>query len=128
MKKIISILMAVLMIFSVMSISVSAENAAETVVVTVDGIDFIFDANTTEEFRSKFIEDYFNPGGDGAAAYGLTCTLLGHKLETSTVETITHKVRTTAPRCLEETHLVETCTRCDYVTRTTINSEYISCC
>lgn len=129
MKKITSLLMAVLMAFSVMSIPASAENVAETtVVVTVNGIDFIFDSATSEEFRSKFIEDYFNHDNDGAAVYGLTCTLFGHDFESSVVTTVTHNARTSDPKCLQETYSVETCTRCDYSAKTLVESRYISCC
>ncbi|MBQ2841697.1 MAG: hypothetical protein IJE72_01520 [Clostridia bacterium] len=128
MKKITAIIMTMVLLFSAMSISVYAESSDMHITVTVNGVDFIFDASTSEEFRSKFIENYFNPDDDGAAAYGLTCTLFGHKLESAVITTITHKVRTSAPRCLRETYDTEACTRCDYTSSTLISSEYISCC
>ncbi|MBQ8015862.1 MAG: hypothetical protein IJ264_06740, partial [Clostridia bacterium] len=71
---------------------------------------------------------YFNPENDGVTSYGLTCTLFGHKLESSVITTITHKAKATDPRCLEETYDTEACTRCDYANATLICSEYISCC
>ncbi|MBQ8763971.1 MAG: hypothetical protein IJZ07_07690 [Clostridia bacterium] len=129
MKKIIALIMAVVSVFSVMTISAYAQNIEEeTVTVTVENTDFIFNSNTTEEFRSKFIASYLNPVDDGAETYGLTCTLFGHKLESSIVTSVTHKVRTIAPRCLQEKYNVETCTRCDYTNKTLISSTYISCC
>lgn len=128
MKKIIALMLVVISVFSVMSISVYAEDTANnSVTVTVNETTFIFDADTSEDFRNKAISNYFNPENDGAT-YGLTCTLLGHKLESSVMTTITHKVRATDPRCLRETYNVEVCTRCDYTNPILIGSSYISCC
>lgn len=126
MKKIIALIMVIATIFSVMSISAYAEDAG-TVTVTVDGVDFVFEADTSEEFRNEFIADYFG-NDDSAAVYGLTCTLFGHDIETSIVTTVTHKERATAPRCFEKTYEVENCTRCDYSNSVLIYSRYISCC
>lgn len=129
MKKIIALIMVVVSIFSVMSITSYAEETTEnTITVTVNEIEFIFEANTSEEFRNKAIAHHLNHGDDGAAAYGLTCTLFGHKLESSVITTITHKVSATAPRCLRETYDTEACSRCDYTSSTLISSVYISCC
>lgn len=129
MKKIIAIIMVVVSLFSVMSISVYAEDANKnTITVTVNETVFIFDTNTSEEFRSKAIARYFNHNGEGTSTYGLTCTLFGHKLESSVVTTITHKARATAPRCLQETYEMEVCSRCDYTNPILIGSTYISCC
>lgn len=129
MKKIIALIMVVASLFSVISISAYAEETTETAVtVAVNDVEFIFDANTSEEFRTKAIAHYFNHDDDSATTYGLTCTLFGHKLESSVITTITHKVRTTSPKCLEETYDTEACTRCDYANATLIGSEYIVCC
>ena len=128
MKKIIALIMSVMLVFSVMSVSVYAEDTADNVVVSVNGVDFIFDTDTSEDFRNKFIADYFNPGEDGAEAYGLTCTLLGHNIENSVSTVITHKVSSTSPRCLKEIYSVDPCTRCNYSDATLISSSYIVCC
>lgn len=129
MKRVIALILVIVSLFSVMSISVYADDATEnTVTVTVNEIEFIFDANTSEETRNKFIEYYINPVDDDAETYGLTCTLFGHDLESTVVKTITHKAKATNPRCLEEKHSLEACTRCDYTTRSLISSTYISCC
>ena len=128
MKKIIALILVVVSLFSVMSISAHAENTAEnTVTVTVNETVFVFGADTTEDFRNKFITHYFECD-DEATTYGLTCTLLGHKTESSVVNAITHNVRATSPRCLRETYNVETCSRCDYVKSTLLSSVYIVCC
>ncbi len=129
MKKIIALILVVVSIFSIMSISAYADDSTEnTVTVTVNEIEFIFDTDTTEDFRNKAIAHFFNHNDDGAASYGLTCTLFGHKLQSSVITTVTHKVDSTDPRCLQETYNVETCSRCDYTNSTLLDSTYISCC
>lgn len=129
MKKTIAFIMAVVSVFSVMTFSAFANDTAEeTVIVTAGDTAFIFCSETSDEFRSKFIAEYLNPVDDGLETYGLTCTLLGHKLESSVVTVVTHKKRATDPRCLQERFNVEACSRCDYTNKTLINSFYISCC
>lgn len=129
MKKIIAFIMAVASVFSVVTFSAFANDTAEeTVAVTAGDTAFIFDLETSDEFRSKFIADYINPVDDSAETYGLTCTLLGHKLESSLVTVVTHKKSATAPRCLQEKFNAEACSRCDYTNKTLISSTYISCC
>lgn len=131
MKKIVALILAVVCTFSAMTVSAFAvaEETAETVVVTVGDTQFIFDKNTTEEFRNSFIEDYTNPGSDdGAATYGLMCTLFGHKYESTVITTITHKARATNPRCLRNTYNREVCSRCDHTQDTLLESIYITCC
>ncbi len=129
MKKIIALIMVVVSLFSVMSISAYAEEVDETTVtVTVNEIEFIFDANTSEEYRNKIIAHYFDENDEDVAKYGLMCTLFGHKLESSVITTITHKAKATAPRCLRETYDTEACTRCDYTYADLISASYIDCC
>lgn len=129
MKRIIALIMAVVSLFCVMSVSAGAQGVDEgTVTVTVNETEFIFDADTTEDFREKFIADYFNCEDDDATTYGLICTLFGHKIETTTVAAVTHKVLSTSPRCLREIYDVDNCTRCDYTNSTLKTSSYIVCC
>ena len=91
---------------------------------------YIENENISEEAREKIIAFYTNGGEEkeGIATYGLTCTLLGHKIESSTVTTITHKVRSTSPRCLKKIYDYESCTRCDYESSVLASQIYISCC
>ncbi len=128
MKKIIALIMAFVSLFSVMSISVYAEGAEETVTVIVNDVEFAFAASTSKEFRNRAIAHYFDHEDDGAAAYGLMCTLFGHKIESSITSAITHKVNATDPRCRRQRFNTEVCTRCDYTNSTMIDSSYISCC
>ena len=125
-KKILSLILA----FSMFAcIFIMPANAAEA--EAEEHIEIIIEnENISEETKEKIIAFYTNGGEEkeGASTYGLTCTLLGHKLETSTVAKITHKVRTSSPRCLKKTYNYEACTRCDYENSTLITSTYIVCC
>lgn len=128
MKRTIALIMVVVSLFSVMSIPVYAEETTEnTITVTVNDVEFVFDLNTSEEFRNKAIAHYFNHDND-TTTYGLTCTLFGHKLENSITTATTHKVNATSPRCYRETYNTEVCTRCDYTNSTLIDASYIVCC
>lgn len=60
--------------------------------------------------------------------YGFTCTILGHKTQTTSTSVIEHKVRATNPRCLESFYKVTSCSRCDYVDIEFLTDVYISCC
>lgn len=129
MKKLLAIILAIASVFSVMTFTASAEEAAEDTVVIVRGdVEYIFDASTSEDLRESFIADCENEHEDDVEACSILCTLLGHEIERSTVATITHKARTTAPRCLQKIYTVESCTRCDYSSKTLKSSVYISCC
>lgn len=91
---------------------------------------YIENPNISKETEAKIIAFYSNGGEEkeGVATYGLTCTLFGHKLESSAVTTITHKVRSSSPRCLKKIYNYESCTRCDYENSTLASQVYITCC
>lgn len=131
MKKFLALILALASVFSIATFSTSAETADENNIVIIKGdVEYVFEADTSEEFINSFIYSCENEHEDceEAATYGLMCTLFGHKLESSTVQTITHNARTSAPRCLRKTYTVEICSRCDYSTKTLISSTYIYCC
>ncbi len=128
-KKIISIIMAAILLVCSTSMLASAEgNISDEEITVVDDITFIFEANTPEYIKEKFISDFTNEDDNSASPCGLTCTLFGHKITSSTVTTITHKVKSTAPRCLKETFKYEVCSRCDYTSRTKTGQAYVYCC
>lgn len=129
MKKLIALIMVMVSLFCVMFVSAGAEGVSEdTVTIVVNETEFIFAADTTEEFREKAIAHYFDGEDDSVATYGLMCTLFGHKITSSVVAAVTHKVSATSPRCLQERYNVETCSRCDYTNSTKIDAKYIVCC
>lgn len=122
-------LFAILLVITLLACTfVLPTSAKET---TNNDVEIIIVDEVSEETKAK-IERCFATGEpvtvNGTSTYGLTCTLLGHKTESSIVCTITHKVRTTSPRCVERTYSYEACTRCDYETSTLISTEYIVCC
>lgn len=125
-KKVFSLILAITTLLCAVVIPANAAEAD-----THEHIEVIIEnQDVSEETKEKIIAFYTNGGeeSEGIATYGLTCTLFGHKLETSTVKTVTHKARSTAPRCLQKTYHYESCTRCDYESSTLTNQTYISCC
>lgn len=125
-KKVLSLILAISMLACMFIIPV---NATETEID--EHIEIIIEnENISVETKEKAIAFYTNGGEEtvGIATYGLTCTLLGHKLETTRVAKITHKVRTSSPRCLKKTYDYSTCTRCDYEESILVGNEYIVCC
>lgn len=125
-KKLLSIILAIAILSCLF---IMPANAAETDAHEHFEI-IIVNEDISEETKEKIITFYSNGGEEkeSVATYGLTCTLLGHKTESSTVYKINHEVRTTAPRCLKKTYNYITCTRCDYEESVLISSKYIACC
>ena len=125
-KKILSLILVAIILSCIF---IMPANAVET--ETHEHIEIVIvNEDISEETKEKIIAFYTNGGEEqeGSATYGLTCTLLGHKTESSTVYKINHEVRTTAPRCLKKTYNYITCTRCDYEESVLISSAYIACC
>ena len=125
-KKMLAIILAIAM---TACIFIMPANAAEA--ETHEHIEIIIEnEDISEETREKIMAHFTNGGEecDGTATYGLTCTLLGHKLESTRVYKITHEARSTAPRCLKKSYDYSTCTRCDYEENVLVGNEYIFCC
>lgn len=125
-KKILALALTVAMLLCAF---IMPTNAAEIKIDEKTAI-IIENENISEETKAKIIAYYTNEEehNNNSATYGLTCTLFGHKLDSTVVAKITHKARTTSPRCLEKTYTYETCTRCDYEESILISSIYIVCC
>lgn len=125
-KKIFSLVLALATLFCAVAIPANAKATEAHEHIEI----YIENPNISEETEAKIIAFYSNGGEEkeGVATYGLTCTLLGHKIESSSVTTITHKARSTSPRCLKKTYNYESCTRCDYEESTLLSSKYIVCC
>lgn len=125
-KKVLALILTVAMLICAF---IMPSSAAET--VADENIEIIIEnENISEETKSKIIAYYTNEeeSTDNSTTYGLTCTLFGHNLETSAVYKISHKVRTTSPRCLKKTYDYGACTRCDYEESILLSSVYIICC
>ena len=125
-KRFLSLLLALTVLLGLFVMPTSAAEENETTEIEI----YIENENISEETRAKIIAYYSDPTheDDHATTYGLTCTLLGHKLESTTLRTTTHKARATAPRCLQKTYDYDACTRCDYEVSTLLNTTYIHCC
>lgn len=128
-KKFLALFLALTTLLALFVMPVGAEDTHNDVEIV------ILNENISEEAKEKIINFYSNPNheqeneDDGIATCGLLCTIIGHDIDTSTVYTIKHKARATAPRCLRKTYSHEVCTRCDdYETSTLIGSTYINCC
>lgn len=129
-KRFLALLMTLAISLSIFAIPATA---AEEEACTHDHeeVEIIFvDESISDELKAKATAYLLcdEAESDDAATYGLTCTLFGHKLETTQAYKITHKARSTAPRCLKRLYKYETCTRCDYQTSTVLSSTYIYCC
>lgn len=125
-KKLLSIILAIAILGCIFIMPANANDAEELEHIEI----IIVNQDLSEETKEKAFAFYTNGGEEqeGTTAYGLTCTLFGHKLESTQVYKITHEVRTTSPRCLKKTYNYDACTRCDYEESTLTSSTYIVCC
>ena len=125
-KKLLSLIIAIVMLGCMFIMPANATEAEIDEHIEI----IIVNQNISDETKEK-ITAFYTDGGEeheAIATYGLTCTLLGHKLESTIVYKITHEVRTTAPRCLKKTYDYAACTRCDYEESVLVSSLYIACC
>ena len=128
MKKIISILISSVLLFS---LSFSTASASEAITENTSAenatVEFIFDEGLSEELKAK-IEAHLLGESKNSNSRGILCDIFGHDLVATNTIQVTHKVRATSPRCLEDVYKVEACEDCDYVKSTLISSDYIYCC
>ena len=122
MKKLFAIILSLSFILGSITVTANAADSFEA-----PKIEFIFEDNTPVDIQQRIISD-LSGKDDGTATCNILCDLLGHKFDTGTVSTITHKVRATDPRCLREIFNYEICSRCDHSNYTLIDATYISCC
>ena len=130
MKKILSVFLALtLCVLSAALITSASENS--TVVITTDDAEYTVEfenTNLSQEQREAVAHNLVFGKDDTVQTYGLMCTLFGHNTEENMVSVITHKVKTTSPRCKREMYAVTTCSRCDYQEQEYVGTSYISCC
>lgn len=127
MKKLLTTLLVAILVLCA-CISSSADQAVGNVYEIGDKT-IIFDeasAFSVEE-QQHIAELIVNPENQ-ASAYGLVCTLFGHKNTSETVVSITHCAKENSPRCLQEIFCVTTCSRCDESTVERTGYGYITCC
>ena len=127
MKKIIALVLAMILTLS-FCVTVSATDVKNTYCYEDIEIIFAEDSIFSEEMKLH-IADYIVNGEDGVATYNLLCTLFGHKETVESVTTISHKVRSTNPRCLQQIWEIHACTRCnEALDQIVLGEAYISCC
>ena len=130
MKKIISVFMAV-MLFALSATLITSASENPVVVITTEDAEYTVEfenANLAQEQREAIAHNLVFGKDDNIQTYGLMCTLFGHKTEENKVSVITHKVRSSSPRCKREMYTVTTCTRCDYQEQELTSTSYIVCC
>lgn len=120
------ICMSILVIILMSCISVMAHGILET-----SNIEVIFaeDSIFTEEDK-QIIEFMFLDSDveNKPVAYGLKCTLFGHKYKSEITTVIRHKVSEYAPRCMKEYYETKICTECSDVQNELIENYLIDCC
>lgn len=123
MKKVLTGILCMLLLVSCMGISAFA--ATED--VHVHESEFVFEEELPLAMQQKIIDTFAE---DAPIEKASILCLFGHKLDTGTMGVISHKVRASAPRCLNEIYSYEICTRssCDYSKYTKLSQAYINCC
>ena len=127
MKKIIALILAMILSLS-FYMTVGAADVEN--IYNYGDIEIVFteDSTCSDEMKQS-IANYIANGDDGATTYNLLCTLFGHKETVESVTTISHKVRTTDPRCLRQIWEVHACSRCNEALDTIeLSRSYITCC
>lgn len=127
MKKIVSIIMAMCFVFALACVAGASDVNSNT--FYYGDKEIIVEGQSLSYEEMKEIADYVagENSDDGISVCGLTCTLLGHKISESTVKEITHNVYSTAPKCVQKTYTVKTCSRCDYIEKELITSKRVNC-
>ena len=127
MKKFIIFMLCLCMMLS-MQVS-----AADRIQVAYEdlGITIYFSDNTHFSAEERqYIADglvYGNIDSEDSSTYSL-CWLTGHDYQYDYVASVHHRVLEKAPRCEQTNYEVETCSKCDHLEYTVINSYYITCC
>lgn len=122
------LLIFVLIIITSFTVNTSAVDINNSI-ITINNTDIIFDVNSTlTNDEMLIIAESIVYGASNVQTYGLICNIFGHKNTTEYVTTITHCVRNTAPRCLNEKWELLVCSRCDNVEETRIAYSYMNCC
>ena len=132
MKKVISILTSLFILMTVLCVSATADSTVNNTYVfeTEDAhytVEF-YDNNLTVEQQRHIAEKLIINENDLVQTYGLGCTLFGHDYKYTTASVITHKYRTSQPRCKKDLYDVKYCEDCDFTEETLTTTTYIICC
>lgn len=95
----------------------------------IENITVVFDVDSqfSTEQQETIAQLLANPEY-GVSQANLICNIFGHKNSSEGVSTVTHKVNTASPRCLQEMFTITMCSRCEETTVERDAYFYISCC
>ena len=132
MKKTIRVLAFLLVMMTALTIvaSASGENPTTYTYETEDTeytVTFS-DSTAPQEKQEAIARKLIGIDDSSAQTYGLGCTLFGHDYLYDTVHVVTHKLRSSAPRCKQDTYHVTSCEDCDYFEEELVATTYIYCC
>ena len=131
MKKIISILIILCIMMTVLCVVASAEstgNSAYTFETDEAHYTVEFNDNNLTEQQQMRIAEKLIGNDDMVQTCGLGCTLFGHDYKYTSANVITHKYRSSSPRCKKDMYNVTYCEDCDYTEETLTTTTYIVCC
>ena len=129
MKKIISVFLCCVILLSSACVFASATNDVYT--YEIDGIEYtvqITDDNINENKKQSIANALVNAEVSEAVPANIWCDIFGHDYKYTTASVVSHKVRTSAPRCKVDYYNVTYCEDCDYTQQTYTGTEYINCC
>ena len=132
MKKTIRILAFWLVIMTSLTVVASAtdENFAVYTYETEDTKYTVTFSNgdIPQEKQEAIAQKLIGTGDSSSQTYGLWCTLFGHDYVEDSVNVVTHKASSSAPRCKQQTYDVTYCSKCDYTEEKLVATTYIYCC
>ena len=129
MKRTICILLSLVFVLGIMQVSLFSAAAVEDL-VPADG-EYEMDVYVQEDLPTEVqaqILAYFYGGMQNEPKRNILCDLFGHKNTTSTSVTVSHNVYTTSPKCVQNSYITYTCTRCGNVETVLQESRRISTC
>lgn len=128
MKKFVSFILAVCLMFSLTSI-VGATNDNGDNVFYYDGKEITVEGDDLSYAEMQRIADYIakDSESENAHTYGLICSIFGHNITESTAIEVTHNVYTASPKCVQKKYAVKICSRCDYTEKTLVSTTRIDC-
>ncbi|MBQ3230446.1 MAG: hypothetical protein IJB49_05445 [Clostridia bacterium] len=130
MKKIISILICAFILMSATAFSASSDNGVYE--YEIDGTEYTVrfaDSNVPAEKQELIARKLVGIDDESVQSRGLGCILFGHDYVYTSTSVVTHKVRSSSPRCRRDNYDITYCEDCDdYYEETLTSSTYIVCC
>ena len=128
MKKILKKLI-IIPIVLLLTISLFATDSKKSIYIYEhDDFTFTFTNTQFDEFEREKIVNFMITH-EQTSTRNIICDLLGHNMGSSETMTATsHRVSSTAPRCLKQTYSISTCSRCGHISSTLIGSFSMNCC